>query len=305
MVNAQHAWIDCVQGPAYRWIVTITLESPRDTLAPRRATHRRYLMCPPDHFTVSYVINPWMDTTRPGDAELARRQWDTLRGVYLDLGHTVEVIPAVPGLPDMVFAANGGLVVDGHALGARFRHPQRAAEGPAYLDWLRSAGLRSAHDAVAVNEGEGDFLVVGPPDDRLVLAGTGFRTTTAAHAEVEHLFGVPVLSLELVDPRFYHLDTALSVLDDHAIAYYPPAFSPASRDELARRFPDAVLASAADAEILGLNAVSDGRHVVLAKGATGLAAQLRERRYEPIGVDLSELLKAGGGVKCCTLEIRS
>src|SRR5882757_8699531 len=120
-------------------------------------------MCAPDHFTVSYVINPWMDTARPGDAGLARRQWDTLRRVYLDLGHTVDVIPAVPGLPDMVFAANGGLVIDGHALSARFLHPQRAAEGPAYLEWLRSAGLRSAHEAVAVNEGEGDFLVVGPP----------------------------------------------------------------------------------------------------------------------------------------------
>jgi N-dimethylarginine dimethylaminohydrolase len=262
-------------------------------------------MCPPDHFTVSYVINPWMDTARPGDVVLARRQWDALRRIYTELGHTVDVIEAVPELPDMVFAANGGLVVDGHALGARFRHPQRAAEGPAYLEWLRSAGLRSARAPVAVNEGEGDFLVVGPSGDRRVLAGTGFRTSPAAHAEVEALFGVPVVSLRLVDPRFYHLDTALAVLDEHTVAYYPPAFSPRSRRELRRLFPDAVLATAADAEILGLNAVSDGRHVVLAEGATALAAQLRERGYEPIGVDLSELLKAGGGVKCCTLEIRS
>jgi N-dimethylarginine dimethylaminohydrolase len=262
-------------------------------------------MCPPDHFTVSYVINPWMDPAHPGDPMRARRQWDCLRDVYLDLGHTVDVIPAVPGLPDMVFAANGGLVIDGHALGARFRHSQRAAEGPAYLEWLRSAGLRSVNAAVAVNEGEGDFLVVGPAGERLVLAGTGFRTTTGAHAEVQARFGVPVLSLELVDPRFYHLDTALAVLDDHTIAYYPRAFSRAGCRELRRRFPDAIEASTADAKILGLNAVSDGRHVVLAKGATGLAAQLRERGYKPIGVDLSELLKAGGGVKCCTLEIRS
>ena len=262
-------------------------------------------MCAPSHFTVSYAINPWMDTTRPANADLALRQWDTLRHVYLELGHTVEVIPARPGLPDMVFAANGGLVIDGHALGARFRHPQRAAEGPAYLQWLRSAGLRSVHEPAAVNEGEGDFLVVGPPGERLVLAGTGFRTTPSAHVEVERLFGVPVLSLELVDPRFYHLDTALAVLDDHTIAYYPPAFSAAARDELRRRFPGAVLATDADAETLGLNAVSDGHHVVLAKAATGLAAQLRERGYQPIGVDLSELLKAGGGAKCCTLEIRS
>src|SRR5438309_896665 len=100
-------------------------------------------MCPPDHFAVSYAINPWMDTTRPADTALARRQWDSLRRVYLDLGHTVEVIPPAAGLPDMVFAANGGLVIDGRALGARFRHPERAGEAPAYLEWLRSAGLRS------------------------------------------------------------------------------------------------------------------------------------------------------------------
>jgi N-dimethylarginine dimethylaminohydrolase len=163
----------------------------------------------------------------------------------------------------------------------------------------------SATEATEVNEGEGDFLVLGPPGERVVLAGTGFRTSLAAHAEVEALFGLPVLSLELVDPRFYHLDTALAVLDEETIAYYPAAFSPTARDELRHRFPDAVLAGAADAEILGLNAVSDGRHVVLASGATRLAGQLRERGYEPIGVDLSELLKAGGGAKCCTLEIRS
>jgi N-dimethylarginine dimethylaminohydrolase len=203
----------------------------------------------------------------------------------------------------MVFAANGGLVIDGTALSARFAHPERAAEGPAYLAWLRRAGLRSAIEAEHVNEGEGDFLVVGGSHG-IVLAGTGFRTAPAAHAEVQELFGRPVVSLRLVDPRFYHLDTALAVLDEHTVAYYPEAFSPGSREVLRKLFPDALLADADDAVVLGLNAVSDGRHVVLAEQATGLAEQLRERGYQPIGVDLSEFLKAGGGAKCCTLEIR-
>jgi N-dimethylarginine dimethylaminohydrolase len=154
---------------------------------------------------------------------------------------------------------------------------------------------------VHVNEGEGDFLVVGG----LVLAGTGFRTDPGAHDEVQELFGIPVVSLQLVDPRFYHLDTALSVLGESDVAYYPDAFSPGSRAVLQRLFPDAVLASEADAVVLGLNAVSDGRNVVLPTTATDLADQLRERGWNPIGVDLSELLKAGGSVKCCTLEIRS
>jgi N-dimethylarginine dimethylaminohydrolase len=267
----------------------------------RVATPRRYLMCRPDHFEVSYAINPWMDLAQGVDPALALRQWEALRRTYLGLGHEVEVIEPVPGLPDMVFAANGGLVIEGRALGARFTHAERRAEAPAYLDWLAGAGLKEVTEPVHVNEGEGDFLVVG----ELVLAGTGFRTDPGAHTEVQELFGIPVISLQLVDPRFYHLDTALTVLDDCTVAYYPEAFSPGSRGVLQRLFPDAILASEADAVVLGLNAVSDGRHVVLPSAAGDLAEQLRERGYEPVGVDLSELLKAGGSVKCCTLEIRA
>lgn len=266
----------------------------------RTARPRRYLMCAPEHFEVSYAINPWMDPTATVDRALALSQWDALRRTYLGLGHQVETIAPVPGLPDMVFAANGGLVVEGRALGARFTFPERAAEGPAYLSWLAAAGLDAAVEPVHVNEGEGDFLVVGD----LVLAGTGFRTHPGAHAEVQEHFGVPVVSLQLVDPRYYHLDTALAVLDDTTVAYYPGAFSAGSLAVLRRLFPDAILASAEDAAVLGLNAVSDGRHVVLPAVATDLAGQLADRGFVPVGVDLSELLKAGGGAKCCTLELR-
>lgn len=285
--------------------MTLLASAPRTAAADlplRTARPRRYLMCRPEHFEVSYAINPWMDPSQPVDRDLAVAQWETLRQTYLDLGHQVQLIDPLPGLPDMVFAANGGLVVEGRALGARFRHAERAAEGPAYLQWLFSdaAGLESADAAVAVNEGEGDVLVVGD----LVLAGHGFRTDPRAHAEVQELFGLPVVSLVLVDPCYYHLDTALAVLDDSNLAYFPGAFSEGSREVLRRLFPDAVLASAEDAAVLGLNAVSDGRHVVLSAQATELADDLRLRGYEPVGVDLSELRKAGGSVKCCTLELR-
>ena len=261
---------------------------------------RRYLMCRPEHFEVSYAINPWMDVAAGADRDLAVRQWETLREAYLTLGHEVTLIDPVPGLPDMVFAANGGLVIGRRAMGARFTHAERLAEGPAYYKWLAGAGLDEVAEPLAVNEGEGDFLVVGD----LVLAGTGFRTDPRAHGEVQEYFGRPVVSLQLVDPRFYHLDTALAVLDDESVAYFPAAFSAGSLAVLRRLFPGAIETSEADAVVLGLNAVSDGRHVVLPLQATGLAGQLRARGYEPVGVDLSELLKAGGSVKCCTLEIR-
>lgn len=258
-----------------------------------------YALTRPDHFTVSYAINPWMDPSRPVDTVRAVAQWQTLRDCYRSLGHRVQLVPPVPGLPDMVYAANGGLVVDGTAITARFTHPERAAEAPAYASWFAGQGLK-VYEAVATNEGEGDFLVIG---DR-ILAGWGFRTDPAAHTEVAAVTGREVIGLELVDPRYYHLDTALAVLSDTEIAYHPEAFAPASRAWLQWAYPDAVLATAADAAVLGLNAVSDGLHVIMTDAAPALAGQLRQRGFEPIELDLSELLRGGGGVKCCTLEIR-
>nr|WP_026360409.1 dimethylargininase [Amycolatopsis nigrescens] len=269
-------------------------------------TTRRYLMCPPRYFAVDYVINPWMDPSLPVDTDLAVAQWTELRDTYRRLGHTVEEIEPQPGLPDMVFAANSGTVIDGRVLGSRFRAPQRAAEAEHFRRWFTEHGYRDLTMPTKTNEAEGDFAWTG----RLLLAGTGFRTDPEAHAEAQEALGVPVVSLRLTDPRYYHLDTALFVLTEAtdsapaAIAYYPDAFSPGSRRVLARMFPDAVLADEADAAWLGLNGVSDGRNVVLPVEAVRLADRLSARGYEPVLVDISELRKAGGGPKCCTLEIR-
>ncbi len=266
----------------------------------RLATPRHYAMCPPLHFAVTYAINPWMDPSAPVDQQRALAQWQALRNTYASLGHTVDLVPPVLGLPDMVFAANGALVVGGRALGVRFATAERAPEAQAYLDWLHAHGHPGAVLPAHVNEGEGDFLVAGD----VILAGTGFRTHPLAHAEVAAHFGREVLSLELVDPSYYHLDTAMCVLDDRTLAYLPEAFSPAGRAVLAERFPDAILASPADAAVLGLNAVSDGRNVVLNVEARQLADQLADAGFTPVPVDLSELRKSGGGPKCCTLELR-
>jgi N-dimethylarginine dimethylaminohydrolase len=277
------------------------IELPTDQRIERTATHRRYLMCEPRHFAVRYAINPWMDPAVPVDTGLAVRQWRELVAAYRVLGHEVVEIEPIDGLPDMVFAANGATVAKGRVYGARFRYPERAAEGPAYLDWFRAAGYAATHEARFVNEGEGDLLVVG---ERL-LAGTGFRTDPAAHVEAGIALRLPVVTLELVDPRYYHLDTALCVLGPTEIAYFPGAFSPHSQVVLHELYPDAIIATAADAAVLGLNAVSDGLHVVLPVEAVGLAEALRTRGYQPVPVSLGELRKAGGGPKCCTLELRA
>ncbi|MEV0705576.1 dimethylargininase [Saccharopolyspora sp. NPDC050389] len=284
--------------------MTVTAGQALETLAPLQATTRHYVMCAPKYFTVEYSINPWMDPGKPVDADLAMVQWTELKRAYERLGHVVEVVEPQPGLPDMVFAANSATVIDDRVLGARFRAPQRAAEAEHFRRWFVTRGYRNLVMPSRINEAEGDFAWTG----RVLLAGSGFRTDPEAHAEAQEVLGVPVVSLRLVDPRYYHLDTALFVLErgERAqIAYFPEAFSPGSRRVLERMFPDAVIADADDAACLGLNGVSDGRHVVLPAEATGLAAQLAARGYEPVLLDISELRKSGGGPKCCTMELHA
>jgi len=273
-----------------------------DGTARRRvARARTYLMCPPAHFTVRYAINPWMDPARPVDAARAMAQWRNLRETFARLGHLVHIITPEPGLPDMVFAANGATVIGGKVLGARFRYPQREAECAAYLRWFSENGYPVTVPPRCVNEGEGDIVFTG----HSLIAGYGFRSDVAVADELAELFGLPVVSVRLIDPRFYHLDTALCVLDADTAAYYPAAFDDAGRVALAAQFAELIEAKDTDAEVLGLNAVSDGRHVVLPASALGLAGQLADRGFEPVPVDVSEFLRAGGGLKCCTLELRS
>ena len=281
--------------------MTATLETTPSPSAPSvPATKPTVLMCRPEHFTVSYRINPWMHPEDPTDTSLALKQWTVLYDTYVDLGFAVHLIDSLPGLPDMVYAANGGFVLDGIAYGAKFHYPERQPEGPAYMDWFRSQGL-DVREPEATNEGEGDFLLVGDT----ILAASGFRSDTSSHQEIADIYGRDVVSLQLVNPSYYHLDTALAVIDPTTIAYLPSAFDEASLSILRERYPDAIIATEEDAAFLGLNSFSDGHNVVIAERANTFAKDLAERGYNPIGVDLSELLLGGGGVKCCTLELRA
>ncbi|MFG3422253.1 dimethylargininase [Micromonospora sp. NPDC049460] len=264
---------------------------------------RTYLMCSPEHFAVEYAINPWMDVSTPVDPELAVKQWDRLRETLVGLGHEVHLLTPERGLPDMVFAANGAFVVDGIVYGAQFKHEQRAAEAAAHRAFYESQGWRFIAPS-ETNEGEGDFAYLPEAHGGLVLAGHGFRTELPAHAEAQEALGRPVVSLRLVDPRFYHLDVALASIDDENIVYYPGAFSAASQKVLAQLFPDAVVADDEDALAFGLNLVSDGLNVVLNSAATRLAGKLKAAGYHPVPVELAELKKGGGSVKCCIAELR-
>jgi N-dimethylarginine dimethylaminohydrolase len=261
---------------------------------------RTYLMCPPTYFGVEYAINAWMDPATPVDRDRAIAEWERLRATYVALGHTVHLLDPLEHLPDMVFAANGATVVAGMVLGARFRHPERGGEAAAHQEWFARHGYARFTAATHVNEGEGDHVYAY----RAIVAGHGFRTDPRAQGELHDAFGLPVVSVRLVDPRFYHLDTALCVLDSFTAAYYPGAFDEDGLLKLKTLFPELIEATEADALAFGLNAVSDGRNVILPHDAVDLHRALTERGYDVVPVEMTELRKAGGGPKCCTLELR-
>jgi len=263
-------------------------------------------MCPPENFVVEYAINAWMDPSRPADTELAVKQWQRLYEVVTGLGHEVHVLTPQTGLPDMVFAANGAFSVDGVVYGAQFKYPQRSAEAAAHRAFYEDRPAEWRFVApTAVNEGEGDFTYLPDAHGGLILAGYGFRTEPSAHSEAQEILGHPVISLKLVDPRFYHLDTALAAIDDANVIYYPAAFSESSQAVLRQLFPDAIIATEQDALAFGLNLVSDGKNVLLNTDCGTLATRLEGLGYHPIMVDLSELKKGGGSVKCTMAELRS
>lgn len=265
-------------------------------------SQRTYLMCSPRYFDVSYEINAWMDTSVPVDQERAIKQWEALKSAYMQAGHTVHELAPVEGLNDMVFAANGAFSVDGKVYGASFKYAQRADEARHHRDWYERNNWGLFTPPTHINEGEGDFTYV--PGKALILAGYGFRTSIEAHAEAQDILQRPVISLHLVDERFYHLDVALFVLDDSNVCYFPAAFSEGSREVLEQLFPNALIAGEEDALSFGLNAVSDGENVFLPLESSGLAKAVVERGFNAIPIDLSELLKGGGSVKCCTAELR-
>lgn len=257
------------------------------------------LMCRPSHFEVVYEINAWMHTSDAVDPVRANSQWQALRDVYRELDFAIELIDPVAGLPDMVFTANGGLVVDGQVALPRFRHPERQGETSEFDAWFRAQGYETFLPENNF-EGEGDCLYAAG----VLFAGSGYRTDPRAHRELAEFFDLPVVTLRQVDPRFYHLDVAMCPLSDEILMYYPGAFDEPSRCALSEHFPILIEAEESDAAGFGLNAISDGENVVLSAAATGLAEALRGYGFNPIGMDMSEFRKAGGAVKCCSLELR-
>jgi N-dimethylarginine dimethylaminohydrolase len=261
------------------------------------------LMCKPTFFEVAYEINDWMHVDNPVDVELAKRQWQLVYDTYVRLGYTIELIDPVRGLPDMVFTANGALLIEGRVFSTHYgEHAQeRSPETPVFEAWFRDHGYTTIYTPVHDSEGEGDILYA----QGTIFAGYGQnRSSKESHPELKEFFDKEVVSMHLIDKRFYHLDTAMCPLNDTTVMYYPGAFDAAGNKELEARFPDRIIASEEDAAGFGLNAVTDGENVVLSNAATALTDELKKRGFNPIGMDMTEFRKSGGAVKCCTLELR-
>jgi N-dimethylarginine dimethylaminohydrolase len=258
------------------------------------------LMCPPDYFGIEYEINPWMSRRRPCDRDLAVRQWEDLRRALEDAGAKTSCVPPVAGLPDLVFTANAALVYDDLAILSRFRHPQRQKEEPYFRRWFAEHGYR-IHELRAGSdfEGAGDALFCGTT----LFAGYRIRSDIQAHQEVASVLGCRVVPLELVDARYYHLDTCFCPLTPGLAIYYPAAFDTYGRRVLRELVEELVPVRADEAGRLACNAAVVGRTVVTPAGCPRLQEQLVARGFAVRQVPLSEFIKAGGAAKCLTLRL--
>ena len=260
----------------------------------------RILMCPPDHYGIEYEINPWMDTRVGSDPAESSRQWLALRDTLADLGVTIEEMEPVAGLPDLVFTANAGLVYEDLFLSSRFRHGVRQGETPRFEAWFGEHGFRVESLPLGQNfEGAGDALFCG----ETLFAGYRFRSDARSHLWLGERLGVEVLPLELVDPRYYHLDTCFCPLTDGAAIYYPGAFDDYGRSVLSSRIPELIAVEADEAVSFSCNAVVVGRSVVLNDGSPRLARDLIRSGYEVRPLRLTEFIKAGGSAKCLTIRL--
>jgi N-dimethylarginine dimethylaminohydrolase len=262
----------------------------------------RILVCPPRHFGIEYVINPWMKGQIGRiDPALARSQWDGLIDGLAAFATIEEVAPR-EGSPDMCFTANAGLCAAGRVVPARFRHPERRDEEAPFIDWF-------AHDGFEVKpipgeepfEGEGDALF--QPGEALLWAGYGARTALETHAVLGQSFGVEVISLRLVDPRFYHLDTCFAPLPEGRLLYYPAAFDAPSRHAIERRVPASHRIAVDDEDATGFacNALRLGDRLFVNRASPSLQRSLARWDLEIVTVPVDEFIKAGGGVKCLSL----
>jgi N-dimethylarginine dimethylaminohydrolase len=274
----------------------------------------RFLVCPPRHFAVTYSINPWMDPkawAEDGGAlfDAAQTQWAGLTRALAAAGAAIETLDPADGLPDLVFTANGGVVLDGKALVARFRFGERQHEEPLFSSAFAALKARGLIEEVATLpagitlEGAGDCIF--DPQRRVFWMGCGFRSDTGAAAAVAETFRLRAITLPLADPNFYHLDTAFCALPCGGVIYYPQAFTDTALKAIHREVApgDRITLGAADAGRFAANAVCVGGTIILSSCSAGLWRRLADRGYAVVETPLDVFQKSGGSACCLTLRL--
>jgi ornithine--oxo-acid transaminase len=268
---------------------------------PAQAT---FLMCPPNLYDVNYIINPWMvGNVHASSQPRAAAQWRNLYEAVSKIAN-VELIEPEPGSPDMVFTANAGLERNGIVATSSFFHSERQGEEPHFRRWFRQAGYTLVDIPRATPfEGEGDALF--STDGRCLWAGHGPRTALSSHRAIHDIWGIPVVPLHLIDPRFYHLDTCFAPLEGGYIMYFPEAFDHLSLHRIEAFYPPEkrIIIREADAVSFACNAINVGRTVILNKISSRLSVELEQLGFKVIQVELTEFLKAGGAAKCLVMKL--
>lgn len=264
----------------------------------------RILMCAPDHYDVDYVINPWMEgNIHKSSRDRAVEQWQKLYHVLKDRA-LVDLVPPAKGWPDMVFTANAGLVLGDNVVLSRFFHKERQGEEPYFKEWFEQNGFTVYELPKDLPfEGAGDALF--DREGRWLWAGYGFRSELDSHPYIAGWLDTEVVSLRLIDERFYHLDTCFCPLTGGYLLYYPPAFDSYSNRVIEMRIPPEkrIVVEEPDAVCFACNAVNVNNTIVMNQVSDRLKQQLREGGFEVVETPLSEFLKAGGAAKCLTLRV--
>lgn len=265
---------------------------------------RRFLMCRPEYYDVCYVINPWMEgNVHKAWLERATAQWHKLHQTVSARAETVFVDPQ-PGLPDMPFVANAGLVVGGTVFLSHFKHDERRGEERFYEEWFEANGFSVVKAPAGIAfEGAGDALF-DRTEPRL-WAAFGHRSDSRSHDFLRDQLAPEVVSLRLVDKRFYHLDTCFCPLEGGYILYYPKAFDAASQQLIEETVPadHRIAIDEDDAMHFACNAVNIGDTVILNRASEALARRLATSGFDVVEVELTEFMKAGGAAKCLTLRL--
>ncbi|MFI9455840.1 dimethylarginine dimethylaminohydrolase family protein [Amycolatopsis sp. NPDC052450] len=279
--------------------MTPTSKAPEEAREDGLGWGRSVLMCPPEHFDVTYSINVWMDPDAHVDFDRTWRQWEDLVSTLEEAGTEVRTVPAVPGLPDMVFTANAGIVDGTTFTPARMSKPERAPEIDHVRARFEELGWTIEPPPAAPQEGAGDALAF----DGGLVVGYGTRSSASAYAGLRARNGWTVTALELTDPRYYHVDLGFCPLDDRTAMVLPEAFTAAGRGALAELVEDPVILTPEEGAAFCANAVVTGHTVVMPQCTPRLGRELGRRGFEPAVCDVSEFGKAGGGCRCLTLAL--